>query len=214
MSSPKYPPKGAQARRKADGLVGRVYVSSPAKDLVAVRWSAEDDSGTFLFSAEQFAGEWKLTGSIASHWKRRAGAITLLAIFGICFYGGLRACEANQAVPGPSTSPQQDSPAALEDPRALHDKYAAIAASECSRGADEYVRSVARYEFKWEDAGNSGEKFNEFLTVYVAPGVTTSESDKLLLQDGSGAFKRVELFCSYDTQKEKVLRYWIADRYE
>ncbi len=37
MSSRKYPAKGAQAKRKADGLIAQVYVSSPTTDLVAVR---------------------------------------------------------------------------------------------------------------------------------------------------------------------------------
>ncbi len=211
MVSPKYPPKGAPAKRRADGLNGEVYVSSPTKDLVAVRWSADNESGTFLYSAEHFARDWELTVTRASSWKGRAAATALLVIIGICLYGGLRTYESNPASPRPSTAPQQDSPAALADPRALLDKYGAIAASECSRGADEYVRSVANHGFKWENGGIYDEKFNEYLTVYVAPGVTTSISDKLLLQDGSGAFKRVELFCSYDTQKKQVLQYWIAE---
>jgi hypothetical protein len=211
MVSPKYPPKGAPAKRRADGLIGEVYVSSPTKDLVAVRWSADDESGTFLYSAEHFARDWELTPTSTSNWKGRAAATALLVIFGTCLYGGLRACESNPASPGPSTSPQHDSAAALADPKALLDKYGAIAAAECSRGADEFVRSVARHGFKWEDVGMFDEKFDEYLTVYVAPGVTTSISDKLFLQDGFGSFKREKLFCTYDTQKKQVLQYWIAD---
>ena len=122
MTSPKYPPKGAQAKRKADGLTGKVYVSSPKADLVAVRWSAENGSGTFLFTAEQFAIDWELTGTSASNWKGIAGAFALLVIFGICLYGGLRACESPPASPRSSTAQQPDSATARYDPKALHDK--------------------------------------------------------------------------------------------
>ena len=111
MTSPKYPPKGAQVRRNADGLTGKVYVSSPKADLVAVRWSAENESGTFLFNAEQFAHDWELTGKSASNWKGLAGAIALLVIFGICLYG---------ASTRSSTTQQRKSATAL----ALKDKKA------------------------------------------------------------------------------------------
>ena len=210
MTSPKYPPKGAQAKRRADGLIGKVYVSSPKADLLAVRWSAKNGSGTFLFNAEQFARDWELTRTGVSNWKGRTRAIAFLVFFGICLYGGLRACESTPASPGSSTATQQDSAAVPEDPRTVQDKFGAIAASECSRGADEYVKSVARYEFKWEDVGMSDDKFNQYETVYVAQGVITSISDKLLLQNRFGAFKPVELLCSYNTQEKKVLRYWLA----
>ena len=60
VSSRKYPAKGAQAKRKSDGLVGQVYVSSPTKDLVAVRWQKKDETGTLLYDIEQFSREWEL----------------------------------------------------------------------------------------------------------------------------------------------------------
>jgi hypothetical protein len=63
MSSRGYPPKGAEAKRKADGLAGTVFVSSPRTDLVAVRWTAEDGTGTLLYSGEQFARDWELAGA-------------------------------------------------------------------------------------------------------------------------------------------------------
>jgi hypothetical protein len=49
------------------------------------------------------------------------------------------------------------------------------------------------------------------VAVTVAPGITTSVSDKLLLEDRTGAFKRVELVCSYNRAENEVLKYWIAD---
>lgn len=214
MNSPKYPPKGVQAKRKADGLPGIVYVSSPKADLVAVRWSAEDETGTFLFNAEQFARDWELAGRNARRWKIRAAgiAIPIAVIFAIAVYGGLRAqkSKSTPANPNPPATSQQNSAVAPEDPKSLRDKYGAITASACSRGADDYVKSLSKYGFKWADNGMTGERFSQFMTFYVAPGMTSNVSDKLLLQDRRGAFNPVELMCSYDTNENKVLRYWIA----
>jgi hypothetical protein len=36
-------------------------------------------------------------------------------------------------------------------------------------------------------------------------------SDKLLLEDKTGVFKRVELVCSYNSEENEVLKYWVAD---
>ena len=55
------------------------------------------------------------------------------------------------------------------------------------------------------------EKFNGEVAVNVAPGITTSVSDKLLLEDRTGAFRRVELVCSYNIEENEVLKYWVAD---
>lgn len=220
MNTPKYPPKGTQAKRKADGLPGRVYVSSPTADLVAVRWSAEDDSGTFLFNAEQFAHEWEWQGAGGPHWKLRAGAIALVVICGIGLYGGLRArrsslvTSASPADPASQADTPAPSAAPQEDPKAIRDKYGALAAAACSKGADDYLKSAAKFGFQWDATSRPDEKFNEFETFSVAPGITTSSSDKLLLQDRAGALKRVDLLCSYDTKANKVLRYWIADSAE
>ena len=81
----------------------------------------------------------------------------------------------------------------------------------CSRGADGYLKSIANDRFRWAYGATPDERFGDQVAVHVAPGITTSVSDKLLLEDSDGVFKRVELVCSYDSENNKVLRYWIAE---
>jgi hypothetical protein len=211
MSSRGYPPKGAEAKRKADGLAGTVFVSSPRTDLVAVRWTAEDGTGTLLYSGEQFARDWELAGASRAKWRVRAGAIALAAMVGIGLYGGVRAWESIAAGRGHAATRQRGSAATGADGRTLGDNDGALAARACSRGADTYVRSIAGKGFLWVGADRPDERFNGEVAVTVAPGITTSVSDKLLLEDRTGVFKRVELVCSYNSEENEVLKYWIAD---
>ena len=211
MSSRGYPPKGAEAKRKADGLAGTVFVSSPRTDLVAVRWTGEDGTGTLLYSGEQFARDWELAGASRAKWRVRAGAIALAAMVGIGLYGGVRAWESIAAGRGHAATRQRGSAATGADGRTLGDNDGALAARACSRGADTYVRSIAGKGFLWVGADRPDERFNGEVAVTVAPGITTSVSDKLLLEDRTGVFKRVELVCSYNSEENEVLKYWIAD---
>jgi hypothetical protein len=207
------PDEGAQAKRKSDGLIGWIHSIYHAKGILVIRHRRGLWLKSLILTTDQFAHDWELTGDRISSLKEYVKSIVVLcALAAICSFvliNVLRACDSEPANSVSSAAPQKDTSALLEDPQALHDKYGAIAASGCSRSADEYVKSVARYEYKWEDVGMFDEKFNQYSTVYVAPGVTTSKSNKLLLQNGFGAFEREELFCNYDTQEKKVLRYWI-----
>lgn len=103
MTSENYPQKGAQAKRRADGLIGEVYASDPRKDILTVRWSARSGFNTFVCNSAQFAQDWELTGKSALNPKGRAGAIVFLAIFGFCFYGALKACDSTPASSDPSS---------------------------------------------------------------------------------------------------------------
>ena len=211
MSSRKYPAKGAQAKHKADGLMGQVYVSSPTTDLVAVRWRKKDETGTLLYDIEQFSREWELirtSGGRASggKWTVPAGAIAIVALCGIGFYLGLRAWESTRSSRVAAAARQQSG----TDARTASDD-GALAARSCSRGADEYLRTVAGDRFRWLYGAAPDGKFDEQVAVHAEPGITTSVSDKLLIEDSNGVFKRVELACSYDSGENKVLRYWIAD---
>ncbi|MGB8031200.1 MAG: hypothetical protein WCF30_16235 [Terracidiphilus sp.] len=203
MSSRKYPAKGAQVKRKADGLRGQVYVSSPTSDLVAVRWQKEDETGTLLYDVEQFSREWGLTRTKSAKWKVAAATIAIVAVCAIGVYVGLRAWEASR-VSGVAAAGRQQARRTPEDDGAQAERA-------CSRGADEYLRSVAGDRFRWAYGATPDERFNDQVAVHVAPGITTSVSDKLLMEDSTGVFKRVELVCSYDSQNNKVLRYWIAE---
>jgi hypothetical protein len=192
-------------------LAGKVFVSSPRTDLVAVRWTGEDGTGTLLYSGEQFARDWELAGAGGPKWRVRAGAIALAAMVGIGLYGGVREWESIAASRGQAATRQPGSVGAGVDARTLHDNVGALAAQACSRGADAYVRSIAGQGFLWIGAETPNERFNGEVAVTVAPGITTSVSDKLLLEDRTGAFKRVELVCSYNSEENEVLKYWIAD---
>jgi hypothetical protein len=199
VSSRKYPVKGAQAKRKADGLMAQVYVSSPTTDLVAVRWRKEDETGTLLYDIEQFSCEWELMRASGAKWKMPAGVMAVVAVCGVGFYLGLRAWESTRASRVAAAARQQSS----DD--------GALAARTCSRGADEYLRTVAGDRFRWLYGATPDGKFNDEVAVHEAPGITTSISNKLLIEDSNGVFRRVELVCSYDSGENKVLRYWIAD---
>jgi uncharacterized protein len=100
----------------------------------------------------------------------------------------------------------------LSDAKALDEKYGIAAAVHCSSEADDYLRSIAKYDFKWDETGFLESKFNKYLLHVVSPGVLTSTSDKAKLQNGFGAYQRMEILCDYDTQTEKVLRYRVADQ--
>ncbi len=182
-----------------------MYVSSPTNDLVAVRWQRNNETGTLLYGIEEFAREWEQAGTGNAKWKLRAGAIAAAAVCGIGLYLGLRAWESERAgrVAAAARQPAGVDGSAADD--------GALAALACSRGADEYLRSVTDGSFKWAYGATPDERFNEQVAVHVAPGITTSVSDKLLMEDSSGAFRRVELVCSYDIEDRKVLRYWIAN---
>jgi len=97
----------------------------------------------------------------------------------------------------------------LNNAQALDEQYDADATVYCASGADDYLRSVAKYEFKWEDTGWLDTKFDKYLKQVEAPGVLVLVSDKAELQNGFGAYQRIELWCSYDTQAKKVLSYAI-----
>jgi len=205
MSSRRYPPKGAEAKRKTDGLAGTVYVSSAKRDLVAVRWTGENGTGTLLYSGEQFAHDWKLAGASGAKWRVRAGAIALAAMVAIVLYGGVREWQSYAASRIEAATRNKANAATA------HGNDGALAAQACSRGADTYVRSIAGKGFLWVGADVADKKFNEEVAVHIAPGITTSVSDKLLLEDRTGVFKRVELVCSYNSEENQVLKYWVAD---
>jgi hypothetical protein len=207
VSSRKYPAKGAQAKRKADGLIGQVYVSSPTTDLVAVRWRKKDETGTLLYDIEQFSSEWELMSRSGAKWKVPAGAISIVVLCGIGLYVGLRAWESTRASRVAAAARQQTG----ADGRTPGDSDGAAAQKSCSMGANEYLQTIAGNRFRWLYGATPDGKFKDEVAEHAAPGITTSVSDKLLIEDSNGVFRRVELVCSYDSGENKVLRYWIAD---
>lgn len=97
----------------------------------------------------------------------------------------------------------------LQDASALDEKYGTDGALKCGYGADDYLRSIAKYDFGWDDAakGFLGVKFGSRLTHVDQPGVLTFVSDRSKLQNGFGGWTHIELLCRYDTQRAQVLGY-------
>ena len=95
----------------------------------------------------------------------------------------------------------------LKDAQALDEKYGIEASLQCASGADDYLRSIAKYDYKWDETGFLETKFDHYRSKVVAPGVLTSTSSKAKLQNGFGAFQHIELLCNYDTQGKRVISY-------
>jgi hypothetical protein len=103
--------------------------------------------------------------------------------------------------------PVPDSPAVLNDAKALDEKYGPEAIVYCASHADEYLRSIAKFDFGWDEVGFLESKFDKYKQKTPAPGVLTMVTQKAKLQNGFGAFQHIILQCDYDTQAKKVLSY-------
>lgn len=117
--------------------------------------------------------------------------------------------------PPPPTPVQQVAPNPptidLNDSHALNDAYGIHAAISCASQADNYLRRVSKWSFKWDDINWLDRKFDNHLVPATAPGVITMTSNKVSLQNEFGAFRRVTLLCSYNTKADKVLEYAITE---
>ena len=105
-----------------------------------------------------------------------------------------------------------DNPAILKNAKALDEKYGIEAGVKCESGADDYLRSISKYDFKWDDTGFLEQKFDKYLQKVVSPGVFTNVTNKAKLQNGFGAFHHIEILCDFDTQNHKVSRYRFLDQ--
>lgn len=99
----------------------------------------------------------------------------------------------------------------LTNAKVLDEKYGIDAEVRCASGADDYLRSVTKYDFRWDDIGFLGFKFDRYVKSVVSPGVLTSTSNKVKIQNGFGAYQRAKLLCDYDTQAKQVLRYSVTE---
>jgi hypothetical protein len=134
----------------------------------------------------------------------KTAVLMFLALIVAAVLGGLALAG---AFSGPKTAPVPSAPISLTDATVLDQRYDIEANSACEEGADDYLRSLSRYEFKWDDVGFLGHKFDKYLTVVQWPGVLTMKSERALQQNEFGAFQRVTIWCNYDTQSGKVLSY-------
>jgi hypothetical protein len=117
---------------------------------------------------------------------------------GMCVIGlfiGLFALTRSSGATSPPTTAQ------LQDSQFLDNHYGVSATEDCGSGADDYLRSVAKWDFSW-DADSP--RFDQHLTHVDKPGVLVLLSRKAKLANGFGAFQHITLYCDYDTQAQKV----------
>ena len=108
MALTTFPEEGAQARRKADGLIGEVYAADPSKDLLTVRWSARPGLNTLVCTSEQFARDWELTGKKSSSPKKFIKPFVAVSVFmAVCCFVLVKGCDSNPASSG-SSLPQDN----------------------------------------------------------------------------------------------------------
>jgi hypothetical protein len=123
--------------------------------------------------------------------------------------------QTQTAVPDPRPSPAKASPAPAKKPidlnsaQALDAEYSMQASVSCESGADDYVRSTAKYGFKWEKSDRFEHEFNNYLREVKTSGILTLESDRLQLQNGFGAYQRMRIYCDYDSLTAKVVSFEI-----
>jgi hypothetical protein len=107
------------------------------------------------------------------------------------------------SVPSPETDPK--------DAKALFSRFEISAETLCDVKADSYLRRAAKFDYKWDETGWGEAKFSHYLGKVDSPGVIVLVSDKAKLQNGFGAFRRVRMYCHYDTKADAVLRYTIDE---
>lgn len=210
-----FPEAGSQIRRKTDGLLGEVEATRPAVDLVSIRWPSVPGAWRREdCSLAEFARHWELTGLQLP--PRRPARLALVFIAGavLAFFvavvmHGDRVDAGNQpdeSVAAPVTS--NDNPVPLNNAQALYGKYGLTAAQRCAAGADDYIRSVTRHRFYWEEE-DSGPlpRFDGFSSTLIDGGVLTLNSNKVRVSNGFGIFSPMQIYCNYDTQTGEVISY-------
>lgn len=210
MISATFPQRGSQTRRKTDGVLGEVYASNPAHNSVTVRWPTIP--GAYAMrecTSEEFERNWELTGVHFDPPRPSILAPSIIAFVSFVFliYVLTRGTGTRYRPYENSEEEPNDPPATLYSAQALDAKYGVAAAERCAAGADDYLRSIARFRFHWDDSGMFENKFDSFEPNVVSPGVLTLTSNKAKLSDGFGQFRSIELFCNYDTQGHVVLNY-------
>jgi len=127
-------------------------------------------------------------------------SVSTVVIVGAFVLFCIHGCDGCGDPPQPPTASQ------LLDSKYLSDRYEIAARSRCEVGADDYLRSIAKYDFAWD---SKEPEFLEFHKEIFVSGVMQWVTRKAKLQNGFGAYKHIVLTCDYDTQTDKVIRYSI-----
>lgn len=211
MALSQFPEIGAQARRKADGILGEICASNPHQNRLIVRWPTVP--GAYArqeCTGEQFNRNWELTGGHIPPPRETGFAPGLIAGLVIAFFLFVvaRTIGPPYTPYAPSTKPiSADSPATLMNAKALYGKYGLLAEAGCAAGADEYLRSIAPHRFNWSATGMLESKFDKYSPAVTTPGILTLISDKANVSNGFSVFHPIELVCNYDTQNREVVSY-------
>jgi hypothetical protein len=99
------------------------------------------------------------------------------------------------------------------EPKALDDRFGDEAQVACSIGADEFLRSIASYDFKWDDnaTGLFGTKFDKFSLNSPGTGMLSLISTRAKLSNGFGAFQQFRFYCLYNVGNGRVVRFSTTD---
>ena len=83
------------------------------------------------------------------------------------------------------------------DPSAIDDRFSADAQAACASGADDYLKSITSYEYKWDDdaKGWLGIKFNMFSSKSAGVGLLTLLTNRVELSNAFGAFHHASFYC-------------------
>ena len=209
-----FPAKGAQIRRKADGILGEIYANDPPRNLLSVRWPTIP--GAYArenYTPEQFSRVWELTGVQLARPRPSGiaagiiGFAVLLFLLFVLIHGDWSRYAAYDSYKPLAT----DSAATLHSAQLLDRKYGLLAADLCAAGADEYLRSITQHRYSWDDGGAPSERFDRFSPAVTAPGVLTMISGKARVSNGLGEIHPVEVFCNFDTQSREVVSYASLD---
>lgn len=133
-----------------------------------------------------------------------------IAVMGVGFLWHAAGTSTDKTSPSPIedsktfTTPHNPDSDHLLDSAYLEKWHGEMARIKCSDGADDYLRSIAKYDFAWDDQDS---KFPQYFEQIQDPGVLVMISRKAKLQNGFGAYKHIIVTCDYDTQADKVIKY-------
>jgi hypothetical protein len=96
-----------------------------------------------------------------------------------------------------------------DDPKALEDRFDVDAQSTCSVGADDYLKSIAQYDFKWDNdaTGFFGAKFDKVGLTSPGSDMLTLISTRAKLSNVFGAFAPIKFYCLYNARTGSLVRY-------
>jgi hypothetical protein len=210
MGSVSQPVVGAQARRKSDGILGEVYSVDPPRNLLSVRWATVPGTyGHEDYTVEQFARAWELTGLQIQPPRETRVALGMIALIVLLVFCSILVHDARSFYTGyyPFRPNAQENPSILNDAAALYQKFGALAATACTAGADDYIRSTTEHRFHWNDTNILEPRFDKFSPLVASPGILTLITNKPLVSNGFGVFSPISIYCSYDTENNEVVAY-------